>query len=185
MKNGRKARKQQDRTKTGINLRFSSRHAHLVSLVLSLLTGVVSPQFHHSYDDLFETTNGMQTRSIPKSQWQYKVGFVKELNKLTNIGGEQETGVIPFNGKVISPIVLRKNLIKLGFKPSEFDECVFYYGTTIFIVFTYDTILLIPDKKEIEIIFKKLESTFNIEDQGELSDYFGIKIIRSKDGTME
>jgi hypothetical protein len=31
---------------------------------------------------------------------------------------------------------------KLGFKPSNHDECVFYYGKTIFIVYTDDTILL-------------------------------------------
>ena len=80
---------------------------------------------------------------------------------------------------------LRKNLIKLGFKPSEHDECVFYHGTTIFIVYTDDTILLGPDKKEIESIYKKLDAAFKIEDQGELSDYLGIKIVRNSDGTME
>jgi hypothetical protein len=37
---------------------------------------------------------------------------------------------------------LRKNLLKLGFKPSQHDECVFYYGKTVFIVYTDDTILL-------------------------------------------
>jgi hypothetical protein len=49
---------------------------------------------------------------------------------------------------------LRKNMIKLGFKPSEHDECVFYYGTTIFIVYTDDTILLGTAKKEIKSIYK-------------------------------
>ncbi len=68
-------------------------------------------------------------------------------------------------------------MIKLGFKPSEHDECVFYHGTTIFIVYTDDTILLGPDKKEIESIFMKLDAAFKIEDQGELSDYLGIKIV--------
>jgi hypothetical protein len=80
---------------------------------------------------------------------------------------------------------LRKKLIKLGFKPSEHDECVFYYGSTIFIVYTDDTTLLGPNKKEIDEIFKKLDDTFNIEDQGELSDYLGIKIVRNSDGIME
>jgi hypothetical protein len=32
---------------------------------------------------------------------------------------------------------------------------------------------------------KKLGKTFNIEDQGELSDYLGIKIERKSDGTLE
>ncbi len=73
---------------------------------MSLQTGLVSPQFHCSYDDLFETTTGTQARSIPKSQWQYKVGFVKEPSRSTQIGGEQETGVILFNTEMISPLVL-------------------------------------------------------------------------------
>ncbi len=76
-------------------------------------------------------------------------------------------------------------MIKLGFKPSEHDECVFYHGTTIFIVYTDDTILLGPDRKEIESIYKKLNAAFKIEDQGDLSDYLGIKIVRNSDGTME
>jgi hypothetical protein len=39
---------------------------------------------------------------------------------------------------------LKDNLIKLGFKPSEHDECIFYHGIAIFIVYTDDTILLRP-----------------------------------------
>jgi hypothetical protein len=99
------------------------------------------------------------------------------LKLVKNLYGQKQAGRVWYQH-------LRKNLIKLGLQPSEFDECVFYYGTTIFIVYTDDTILLGPDKKEIETIFEKLESTFNIEDQGELSDYLGINIIRNKDGTM-
>jgi hypothetical protein len=80
---------------------------------------------------------------------------------------------------------LKKNLIKLGFTSSEQDECVFYHGTTIFIVYTDDTILLCPNKEEIDDLVKKLAETFKIEDQGKLSDYLGIKIERKEDGTLE
>jgi hypothetical protein len=73
---------------------------------LSLQTGLVSPQFHCSYDDLFKTTTGTQARSIPKSLWQYKVGFTREPNKPTDKGIEQEMGNIPFNTAVVPPIVL-------------------------------------------------------------------------------
>jgi hypothetical protein len=59
---------------------------------LSLQTGLVSPQFHCSYDDWFETTTGTQARSLPKSQLQYKVRFVKEANKPTVMRAEQEIG---------------------------------------------------------------------------------------------
>ena len=54
-----------------------------------------------------------------------------------------------------------------------------------FVVYTDDTILLGPDKEEIDLLVKKLGMTFKIEDQGNLSDYLGIKIERKPDGTLE
>jgi transposase InsO family protein len=56
LQDGRKAQKWTDRTRIGINLGYSPRHAHSVSLVLNLDTGLVSPHFHCLYDDMFETT---------------------------------------------------------------------------------------------------------------------------------
>ena len=61
--------------------------------------------------------------------------------------------------------------MKLGFKKSQNDECVFYFGKTVFIVYTDDTILLGPDKDEIDLLLKRLSKSFKIEDQGDLSDY--------------
>ncbi|MFN9981059.1 MAG: hypothetical protein ACK53Y_14125, partial [bacterium] len=52
-----------DRTRIGINLGPSPRHASSVALILNLKTGLVSPQFHCQYDDLFESTTGTQARS--------------------------------------------------------------------------------------------------------------------------
>ncbi len=75
--------------------------------------------------------------------------------------------------------------LKLGFKPSEHDECVFYYAKTIFIVYTDDTMLLGPDKDEIDTLVKRLGKTFKIEDQGELSNHLGFKIEKKLDGTLE
>jgi hypothetical protein len=42
-----------------------------------------------------------------------------------------------------------------------------------------------PDKDEIDALVKILGKTFNIKDQGELSDYLGIKLERKPDGTLE
>jgi hypothetical protein len=49
------------------------------------------------------------------------------------------------------------------------------YGKTIFIASTDDTILLGPDKDEIDTLVKWLGKTFQIEDQGELSDYLELE----------
>jgi hypothetical protein len=54
----------------------------------------------------------------------------------------------------------------------------------IFIVYTDDTILLGPNKEEIDNLVGKLAKTFKIEDQGNLSDYLGIKIEKKEDGTL-
>jgi transposase InsO family protein len=75
IQDGKKERKWTDRTRIGINLGPSPRHASAVALILNLNTGLVSPQFHCQYDDLFESTTGSQARSIPRSHWQVKCGF--------------------------------------------------------------------------------------------------------------
>jgi hypothetical protein len=105
-----------------------------------------------------------------------KKEHVLRLDK--NLYGQKQAGRVWYQH-------LRKNLIKLEFKPSEHNESVFYHGTTIFIVYKDDTILLGPDKKKIESIYKNLDAEFKIEDQGYLSDNLGIKIVRNSDGTME
>ena len=46
----KKIRKWSDRTRIGINLGYSSRHALSVSLILNLQTGLGSPQYHCQYD---------------------------------------------------------------------------------------------------------------------------------------
>jgi hypothetical protein len=74
----KKVNKWSDRTRVGVNLGYSSKHALNVSLILNLQTGLVSPQYHCIYDDLFETTTGTQSRSIPSSQWQYKAGLTMD-----------------------------------------------------------------------------------------------------------
>jgi hypothetical protein len=106
---------------------------------------------------------------------QDRKDYVLKLEK--NLYGQKQAGRVWY-------LHLKKNLLKLGFKPSEHDECVFYYGKTIFIVYTDDTILLGPNKEEIDNIVERLAKTFKIEDQGNLSDYLGIKIEKKEDGTL-
>jgi len=102
--------------------------------------------------------------------------YVLKLEK--NLYGQKQAGRVWY-------LHLKKNLLKIGFKPSKIDECVFYYGKTIFIVYTDDTILIGPDQQEIDDLIKKLGKVFKIEDQGNLSEYLGIKIERHRNGTME
>ena len=61
--------KWQDRTRVGIFLCHSPEHASSVPLVLNARTGLVSPQFHCTYDDAFDTC---QNDAKFESLWQRK-----------------------------------------------------------------------------------------------------------------
>jgi hypothetical protein len=100
------------------------------------------------------------------------------LKLVKNLYGQKQAGRVWY-------LHLKKNLEKLGFTASKHDECLFYYGRTIFIVYTDDTILMGPDKKEIDKLVLRIGNIFKIEDQGSLADYLGMKIVRHKDGSME
>jgi hypothetical protein len=59
-----------------INLGQSPRHARSVALVLSLLTGYVSAQFHLKHDDFFEKFRDVN--AMPQSKWQELAKFTPE-----------------------------------------------------------------------------------------------------------
>jgi hypothetical protein len=73
VQSGLKAPKWESRARLAINLGPSLQHANSVSLVLSLTTGLVSPQIHVKFDDTFETLS-QGAGKIP-SNWQYLSGF--------------------------------------------------------------------------------------------------------------
>jgi hypothetical protein len=54
----------------------SPNHARSVALVLSLLTGYVSAQFHLKHDDFFETVRDLN--AMPQSKWQELAQFTTE-----------------------------------------------------------------------------------------------------------
>jgi len=65
-----------ERSKMGIHLGLSSQHARLVTLVLNLTTGLVSPQFHINFYPLFHRTS--EEEHPPPSLWQIEAGFVSQ-----------------------------------------------------------------------------------------------------------
>jgi Reverse transcriptase (RNA-dependent DNA polymerase) len=73
-------------------------------------------------------------------------------------------------------IHLDLGLKELGFKRSFVDECLYYRGRTLFLVYVDDGILIDPDPAAVEQAMKDLASKFEIEDEGELDDYLGVKI---------
>ena len=63
------------RAQLGIYLGFSPNHSRNVALVLNPTTGLVSPQYHVRFDDLFETTRNPRNNAIDLATWQVKAGF--------------------------------------------------------------------------------------------------------------
>ncbi len=76
---------------------------------------------------------------------QDRKDYVLKLEK--NLYGLQQAGRVWY-------LHLRNTLIMLGFKPSDHDECVFYHGTTFFIVYSDDTMLLGPTRRKLTNCYK-------------------------------
>jgi Reverse transcriptase (RNA-dependent DNA polymerase) len=63
-------------------------------------------------------------------------------------------------------LYLVKGLKELVFAQSKADECVFYRGTTTFMVYVDDGILIDPDKEKVESALLNLQSKFEVQDEG-------------------
>jgi hypothetical protein len=82
-------------------------------------------------------------------------------------------------------LFLSQGLESLGFKQSDYDECVFYRGTSILLCYTDDCILL--DKESdanIDKCIKDLKSKFDVEDEGTIEDYLGVQVTQQEDGSI-
>jgi hypothetical protein len=77
-----------------------------------------------------------------------------------------------------------KGLKELGFIQSTVDECVFYHGTSILLLYVDDSILLGPNEAELKALTSAIGKMFTIEESGDLCDYLGIQIKRETDGTI-
>ncbi len=72
--------KWRERSTPGMYLGRSPLHARSVALVLNLITGRVSPQFHVVLDPTFSSVNGQDGSSPPPCHWQVASGIKRGLN---------------------------------------------------------------------------------------------------------
>jgi len=63
----------------GIYIGISPKHARSVHLILNPATGLVSPQYHVKFDDLFQTIDKVRT----KMEWKYKCHFKQPPDETT------------------------------------------------------------------------------------------------------
>jgi len=101
------------------------------------------------------------------------------LKLLRNVYGQKQAG------KVWADF-LSENLFKIGFERSKIDECVFYRGSLVFLVYVDDGIFVSLDGSSIDSVIKELMDTnLKLEDQGHPADYVGVNIKKLEDESYE
>ena len=104
--------------------------------------------------------------------------YVLKLNQ--NVYGQKQAG------RVWNKFLEQKLIKQVGFKQSEIDECVYYKGKTLYVLYTDDSILAGPSKDEIESIINQIKDAgLNITREGDINDFLGINITKEKDGSIE
>jgi hypothetical protein len=72
---------------------------------------------------------------------------------------------------------LVKRLLSIGFTQSKVDECLFYRGSSLYVLYCDDSILCGPDEAELDSILQEMQdSGLNLTIEGELGDFLGVKI---------
>ena len=100
------------------------------------------------------------------------------LQLLRNVYGQKQAGRV-WNQ------FLDAALIKIGFISSDIDPCLYFKQGIVLVVYIDDCILFSPNNSLIDETIKKLcDAKFNIEDQGTVNDFLGIKVERFPDGTI-
>jgi hypothetical protein len=120
------------------------------------------PQAPVECDIYMKLPKGIETR--------YGNGKTHVLKLLKNLYGQKQAGRV-WNEHLVS------GLREIGFKQSKVDECVFYRGQTIFVVYVDDGIFAGPNEDEINSAINDLrEANFDIEDKGDITDYLGVRV---------
>jgi len=129
------------------------------------------PQAPIECDMYMELPQGIQVSEGESSDYVLKL--------LKNIYGQKQAG------RVWNEYLVDK-LTSLGYKASLIDDCVFYRGDIIFMVYVDDGIFLGQDDEQLRASIREIqESGLNIEDQGHPADYVGVNIKKLKDGSYE
>jgi hypothetical protein len=101
------------------------------------------------------------------------------LKLLKNIYGQKQAG------QVWNKFLVNK-LTSLGYQASMINDCVYYRGDIIFMVYINNGIFLGQDDEQLKATIHEIQdSGLNIEDQGHPADYVGVNIKKLKEGSYE
>jgi hypothetical protein len=98
------------------------------------------------------------------------------LKLLKNLYGQKQAGRVWHE-------YLVEGLIERHFKQSIVDNCVFYKGSTMLLVYVDDAIICGPSSKVIDEIIASLKEDYDVTDEGEIDDYLGVNVSCPTDDT--
>jgi len=79
---------------------------------------------------------------------------------------------------------LRGALLKLGLRECPFDKCLFYRPGLLMVLYVDDAGIAAPKKKDVEDFVEELRNEgFDLEIEGDFTEYLGIGIEECNDGT--
>jgi Reverse transcriptase (RNA-dependent DNA polymerase) len=79
---------------------------------------------------------------------------------------------------------LHNRLTELGWTQSIADDCVYYKGSVIFVVYVDDGILISPSPNNVRKCLDEMHPHFKITKEGDLCDYVGVNIEKKEDGSI-
>jgi hypothetical protein len=154
------------------------------SSVRLLLTMVITKGWHTRQIDYVQAytqapVEKVTYMAIPKG-FEVQGGdpddYVLQIHK--NIYGQCQAG------RVWNQHLVRK-LKMVGFKQSTNDECIFYRGQVMYVLYTDDSILAGPSSKELDEIVKMMKQVgLDLTVDGDISDFLGVNIEKYDDGTI-
>ena len=103
--------------------------------------------------------------------------YVLQIHR--NIYGQKQAG------RVWNQHLTKILIKKVGFEQSKVDNCVFYKGQVMYVLYTDDSILAGPDPNEIDKIIDDMKKAkLDVTIEGDLQDFLGVNIERKEDGTI-
>ena len=103
--------------------------------------------------------------------------YVLKLNR--NMYGQKNAG------RVWNQYLVHILVNEVGFVQSKIDQCLFYHGKVMYVLYTDDSILAGPSEREINQIIEKMRrAKLDITIEGTLEDFLGVNIDRKEDGSI-
>ncbi len=100
------------------------------------------------------------------------------LHVKRNIYGGKDAGRVWY-------LYLKSKLESIGFKVSKHDECIFYKGQAMYVLYTDDSILVGPNDNELDSILQQIKDTgLEITAEEGIDDFLGVNIEHKPDGTI-